>query len=173
MHINLNDYAMGLKLAQDIGSAGGVNSCTIFMMADSGSCIHKRLDGLTYGLTSEGIAYTVREVTETSWESTVIDDGTAIALEAPVLEKLIEKTDEKVKLYGIGFTNEILHSLDEGYIQGIVVLSDYAAGYQSIISAVNALEGTAQPDQMLMRCYSASREDMYDGPVEQVLFPIS
>lgn len=173
MYINLNDYAMGLKLAQDIGQAGGVRSCTILIMQDSGSCIQKRLNGLTYGLTEEGIAYTVREVAEDSWGSVTTHDDAAIALEPPVLEKLIEEVYGEIKLYGIGFTNEILYSLDEGDIQGIVVLSDYAAGYQSITSTINALERNAQPDEILMRCFSASRENIYSGPVEQVLFPIS
>lgn len=173
MYINLNDYAMGLKLAQDIGEDDEVSSCTVLMMGDSGSCIQKRLNGLTYGLAEEGIAYTVREVAQDSWTSVTMDGDAVVAMEAPVLEKLIENADGQTKLYGIGFTNEILYSLDEGDIQGIVVFSDYAAGYQSITSAINALTGIAQPDQILMWCYSASRENIYSGPVEQVLFPIS
>ncbi len=173
MHINLNDYAMGLKLAQDIENAGGVNTCTIFMAKGSKGCIQKRLSGLQYGLSGEGITYSVKEVEEESWASMTVDEAVAIGLEAPVLERLTERANGRTRLLGIGFTNEILYSLDEGDIQGIVVLSDYAAGYQSVLSAFNALEGISQPDEVLMRCFSANRENIYSGPVEQVLFPIS
>ena len=52
----------------------------------------------------------------------------------------------------------------------LVVQSDYEVGYLSLLSLLDALEGTPPQDQLLS-CYTVTAENMFSDPLDQILFP--
>ena len=52
----------------------------------------------------------------------------------------------------------------------LVVQSDYEAGYLSLLSVLETLEGRRPEDQTL-DCYTVTAENMFTDPMDQILFP--
>ena len=75
-------------------------------------------------------------------------------------------------VYGIGASNSILSSLKEGTAAALVIQSDYDAGYLSLLSILEALDGT-QPEDRVLDCYTVTAENMFTDPMDQILFPVS
>ena len=53
-----------------------------------------------------------------------------------------------------------------------MVQSDYDAGYLSLLSVLEALDG-AQPEDQTLDCYTVTAENMFTDPMDQILFPVA
>ena len=75
-------------------------------------------------------------------------------------------------VYGVGTSNGILRGLEEGTAAALVIQSDYDAGYLSLLSVLETLEGRRPEDQTL-DCYTVTAENMFTDPIDQILFPVA
>ena len=66
----------------------------------------------------------------------------------------------------------LLRGLEEGTAAALVIQSDYDAGYLSLLSVLETLEGRRPEDQTL-DCYTVTAENMFTDPMDQILFPVA
>ena len=53
-----------------------------------------------------------------------------------------------------------------------MVQSDYDAGYLSLLSVLESLDGV-QPEDQILDCYTVTAENMFSDPMDQILFPVA
>ena len=101
--------------------------------------------------------------------------GVAVAaLDEPALESLVGmRKNGQHLLYGIGYTNALLSYLESGSIRRLIVEDDFAMGYLSLKSAVDAIENRNTEYGQILSCYVADAAHLYDEPLRHILFPIS
>jgi len=166
-----DDYNMGKTLA-DVISADGLKECAIYVTENGGNSQKMRLEGLKDGLVKNQVEFNMEIISDNSL-SKLQGDRVIVALDASDILQIIDRADKECKIYGIGFSNLILSQLENGNVFGLVVQSDYAAGYLCIKSAVNKINGLKQADEIKLQYYKVNKDNMYEKPLEQILFPIS
>lgn len=171
VRISGDDYNMGKTLA-DVISADGIRDCAIYVAENGGNSQEMRLEGLKNGLTENEVEFNMEIISDNSL-SKLHGDHVVAALDASDMLQIIDRADKECKIYGIGFSNLILSQLEDGNVYGLVVQSDYAAGYLCIKSAVNIINGIKQADEIQLQYYKVNKDNMYEKPLEQILFPIS
>lgn len=76
-------------------------------------------------------------------------------------------------VYGRGSNLKILNGLDRGLIQGICVIDDFSAGYQSVKRAVEVItEGNAKEQQTKLEYFYIEKEDLRKKDFEKMLYPV-
>lgn len=75
-------------------------------------------------------------------------------------------------LYGRGTTLSVLNDLDRGLIRGICVTDDFAAGYQSVQTAVDLMKNRRVQKQANLESYYIEKEDLRRPEYEKMLYPI-
>lgn len=81
---------------------------------------------------------------------------------------------EKSALYGVGYTNKILHYLETGFINGLIVYSNYDLGYMSVERAQAAIDNKWSQSSNFILDYKFIRsEDLYLEENQLLLFPKS
>ncbi len=163
--------AMGAMLADKINESADKKACAIIVKEDNREYILQRLEGLEEGLTKYGLEYTIENVVSRQEEE--YKDTILVALEENVLEQLLSYRTVDARIFGIGFTNKILYAMDAGLIEGIVIQSDYSEGYLSVKAAYNCLKDIKQPNRIVLRYYSATKQNMFTSPLDRILFPLS
>lgn len=91
---------------------------------------------------------------------------------ADVLEKYPVLSVRVKGLYGRGNTLPVLDDLDSGLIAGLCVTDEFSRGYFSVSMAVDALEGKAQGEPLVLESYYIEKEDLREPKYEKMLFPV-
>ncbi|MCE5188591.1 MAG: substrate-binding domain-containing protein [Eubacteriales bacterium] len=170
--ISTDDASMGNLLAQEM-IKDGVTVCVIRASLDN-TRIRLREAGFVKTMKAAGVAYSSEWDPDTiAWES--IPKGAAVAaLDEPSLEKLVGMPVAAISpLYGIGYTNALLSSLESGAIRRLIVEDDYAMGYLALQSVVDAIENKGTAHEQILGCYVADAKHLYQEPLQHILFPIS
>lgn len=99
-----------------------------------------------------------------------------VGLDMRTTELLAEKVGEREKgnrkIYGNGMNASIVHSMEEGKIDGIAVVNETDMGCLAVANAIDLLEGNKIADTLLNQ-YVIRSSEIYSKQYEQVLFPIS
>lgn len=91
---------------------------------------------------------------------------------ADFLEKYPVLSARVTGLYGRGNTLSILDDLDNGVITGLCVTDEFSRGYFSVCMAVEALEGKASGETLVLDSYYIERENLREPEYEKMLFPV-
>lgn len=169
-YISADPEEMGRMLA-DALAADGVGACTVFLSREGVEAAARRYRGLSQRLRELGIA--CEHITVDLEEEFDLPAGrAAVALEPGMTETLCRKADAVSRVYGVGASNRLLHYMEEGLVKALVVQSDYDAGYLSLLSVLEALEGK-QPEGRTLDSYTVTLENLFSDPMDQILFPVS
>ena len=165
--ISASPEEMGRRLADAVADSGA-SSCAVILTGQEGETALRRYRGLEEGLQARGVGW--RTVMVAAVEALPEPNGQpVVALEPGTTEALCARGGP---VYGFGASNSILRSLEEGTAAALVVQSDYDAGYLSLLSVLEALDG-AQPEDQTLDCYTVTAENMFTDPVDQILFPVA
>ena len=165
--ISASPTEMGRRLAA-AGADSGASSCAVILTGQEGETALRRYRGLEEGLQARGVGW--RTVMAAAVEALPEPNGQpVVALEPGTTEALCARGGP---VYGFGASNSILRSLEEGTAAALVVQSDYDAGYLSLLSVLEALDG-AQPEDQTLDCYTVTAENMFTDPLDQILFPVA
>lgn len=165
--ISASPEEMGRRLADAVADSGA-SSCAVILTGQEGETALRRYRGLEEGLKARGVGW--RTVMAAAVEALPEPNGQpVVALEPGTTEALCARGGP---VYGFGASNSILRSLEEGTAAALVVQSDYDAGYLSLLSVLEALDG-AQPEDQILDCYTVTAENMFTDPLDQILFPVA
>lgn len=165
--ISASPEEMGRQLATAVADSGAA-SCAVVLTGREGETALRRLHGLEEGFQELGVAWCT--VMTLSVEALPEPDGQpVVALEPGTTEALCARGGP---VYGIGASNGILSRLEEGTAAALVVQSDYDAGYLSLLSVLESLNGV-QPEDQILDCYTVTAENMFTDPMDQILFPVA
>lgn len=165
--ISASPEEMGRRLADAVADSGA-SSCAVILTGQEGETALRRYRGLEEGLKARGVGW--RTVMAAAVEALPEPNGQpVVALEPGTTEALCARGGP---VYGFGASNSILRSLEEGTAAALVVQSDYDAGYLSLLSVLEALDGT-QPEDQTLDCYTVTAENMFTDPLDQILFPVA
>lgn len=165
--ISASPEEMGRRLADAVADSGA-SSCAVILTGQEGETALRRYRGLEEGLQARGVGW--RTVMAAAVEALPEPNGQpVVALEPGTTEALCARGGP---VYGFGASNSILRSLEEGTAAALVVQSDYDAGYLSLLSVLEALDG-AQPEDQTLDCYTVTAENMFTDPLDQILFPVA
>ena len=170
--ISTDDTEMGRMLANEM-IHDGVTRCVIRASLDNAR-IRMREAGFVDVMQQQGVDYTTEwDASSAAWSN--LPSGVAVAaLDEPALESLVGmRKNGQHLLYGIGYTNALLSYLESGSIRRLIVEDDYAMGYLSLKSAVDAIENHNTEYGQILACYVADAAHLYDEPLRHILFPIS
>ena len=170
--ISTDDTEMGRMLANEM-IHDGVTHCVIRASLDNAR-IRMREAGFVDVMQQQGVDYTTEwDASSAAWSN--LPSGVAVAaLDEPALESLVGmRKNGQHLLYGIGYTNALLSYLESGSIRRLIVEDDFAMGYLSLKSAVDAIENRNTEYGQILSCYVADAAHLYDEPLRHILFPIS
>lgn len=174
LHVGADDYLMGAHLGQYMARQAA-RECLILCPYEPDAFLLERLDGLTQTLTHYSIPFSIMycEPARINVDSSfTAKQGCVIAiLDESLLIPVCEEVLQSGVLYGVGYVSGARIYLESGHLNGLVVYSEYDAGYLSLQAAVKAVEGPAEGGTQLT-LYTATAENMYSEPLVNVLFPI-
>lgn len=79
---------------------------------------------------------------------------------------------DDIKYYGIGNTTATVAALDQGKIEKIIFQNEFNMGYLAVDTLLRQMEGASTGENQSIDYYCVAREQIYDPPFEQLLFPI-
>lgn len=102
-----------------------------------------------------------------------------IALDDRIVENLTkagriyrqENIENKLQIYGIGCSSDILKSLENQELISIAAQDDYAIGYLGVQEALAAIQGKRVEGNQEIRYIITNSNRMYDDVDERLLFP--
>ena len=77
-----------------------------------------------------------------------------------------------IKYYGIGNTTATVAALDQGKIEKIIFQNEFNMGYLAVDALLSQMDGASAEENQNIDYYCVEREQIYDTPFEQLLFPI-
>ncbi len=98
----------------------------------------------------------------------------AVALDKETLQNLLNQSSPMInstKKYGIGNTPSIVAALDQGRIEKLVFQNEFSMGYLAV-EAVLGESTVGMVKDGEIDYYCVGREQLYESPFEQLLFPI-
>lgn len=168
--VTADNRAMGMRLA-DAVAGSGVKACTVFVPYRAGTAVSQRYEGLSDRLAELGISHGRVETADVSREL-LAPDYALVALEPATTEALCLAPGAAGRVYGVGTSNRLLRALEEGEAAALVVQSDYAAGYISLLRTIEGLKGRPERD-VVLDSYTVNKDNMFTEPLVQLLFPIA
>ncbi|SBV96904.1 conserved exported hypothetical protein [uncultured Eubacteriales bacterium] len=161
------DYEkMGRRLADAAAETG--ETCTLFISTQPGPAASLIASGLEAGLREKGISFTWETVGENGITG-LPKEGTLVAVESAVAEALCATPGSEGRVCGVGASDVLLRSLEEGAAAALVVQSDFDAGYLSLSRVVSRLSQEKAGNAEL-ESYTATRENMFEYPMSDILF---
>ena len=165
--ISASQEELGRRLADAVADSGAA-SCTVVLNGREGASALRRYQGLKEGLLARGVAW--KTVTAASVDALPEPNGQPVAALEPAMTEALCSWGGPV--YGVGASTNILNGLETGAAAALVLQSDYDAGYLSLLSVLERLEG-GQPQDRVLDCYTVTAENMFTDPMDQILFPVT
>lgn len=181
--VSADNTRMGRELAEWI--AGEPGSVAVLAEGLSRSSIAERYEGFMTRMEELGKEVIVlqREDAQTDLMAFI---ASSLAVASPGIDILavlgndpLEVAAEavpasmvRVRLYGIGCSDKVVHALDQGVVEGIIFQNEYAIGYIAAMTLAGEM-GLAPPFAPVEIQYNAvTRGTMYEPEIERLLFPI-
>ncbi|HWS42934.1 MAG TPA: substrate-binding domain-containing protein [Pseudoflavonifractor sp.] len=163
------DYdKMGRRLADAAAQVGA--ACTLFLSDDPSPAASLIAAGLAAGLQEKGIPFAQETVGE-SGLTEIPKEGALAAVESAVAEVLCAAPGGRERVCGVGVSDVLLRNLEEGAAAALVVQSDFDAGYLSLSRVVSRLS-QEKAGNAVLESYAATRENMFEYPMSDILFSI-
>lgn len=86
-------------------------------------------------------------------------------------ERVVNKKRESRKIFGDGINSSIVHSMENGIIEGVVTINEMDMGCLTVANAVKWLEGN-KITNLLIDQHMIFSDEMYNKKYEQILFPV-
>ncbi|MDO4454132.1 MAG: substrate-binding domain-containing protein [Eubacteriales bacterium] len=103
------------------------------------------------------------------------EENLFVGLDKRTTELLAEKAENKKKenrkIFGNGINSSIVHSMENGIIEGIATINEMDMGCLAVANAVKLLEGN-KITNLLIDQKTILSEEMYSKRYEQILFPV-
>lgn len=99
----------------------------------------------------------------------------AVALHKEAVLALAERGEPAINAatkYGIGNTSSIVAALDQGKMDKLVFQNEFNMGYLVVETLLGEMGSIRSKEREAIDYYCVSREELYDTPYEQLLFPI-
>lgn len=144
----------------------------------------ERLQGLVQIFESNGCDFYIKDVGSEEMKEALIEATNKtpqcvfIGLDTTLLSEMAEyklntKDDKYPRVYGVGYTNYILSSLEKEYLSGIIVENDYLKGYLSIQAAVSLINRNQVESEVILDTFIITPDTVHDQEYEILLYPIS
>ncbi|MDR2670367.1 MAG: hypothetical protein LBC26_01430, partial [Oscillospiraceae bacterium] len=75
-------------------------------------------------------------------------------------------------LYGIGHSDKIIASLDQGLIDGLCCQNEYKIGYLALMQLAGEMGAVSPADPTWVEFRYINRANMYDPDIQRLIFPI-
>ncbi|MDL2259040.1 substrate-binding domain-containing protein [Eubacteriales bacterium OttesenSCG-928-K08] len=174
-HVSPDNRQIG-SLVAELAQAHALNLPVLVLMpTNARENINERLEGLESRFEQAGVVFSLTYCAAN--EEGVMDalsnrgKNVIITLDEQMLVPLCQRAREGDVLFGAGFASGARQHLESGRIEALVVFSEYDMGYFSLQRAVEAAKGQAVED-MALELYVATADNMYDNPLNKILFPI-
>lgn len=146
--------------------------------------ISERLQGLVEILEANGLEFHRKDVKLEEMKEAMIEvtnqrpQCVFVGLDTSLLSEIAEyklsiKGETYPRVYGVGYTNYILSSLEKDQLSGIVVENDYLKGYLSIEAAVSTINRNQVESEMILDTFVITPDTVHDQEYEILLYPIS
>ena len=100
------------------------------------------------------------------------EENLFVGLDKRTTELLAEnKKKESRKIFGNGINSSIVHSMENGIIEGIATINEMDMGCLAVANAVELLEGN-KITNLLIDQKTILSDEMYSKRYEQILFPV-
>jgi ribose transport system substrate-binding protein len=175
-YVGADNYNIGVQLGMLVSSEDKDMRCVILCPLTNKTCTSERLEGIRSVLDQEGRKYDIVYCNSGGKEIAAEVNGTdtciLMTLDKSLLEVMCRAAREGDILFGEGYTGSVRTQLETGRLEGIIVYSEYNAGYLSVLSAVNAIENNNHTEGYILELYKVNHDNMYEHPGEKILFPI-
>jgi ribose transport system substrate-binding protein len=146
--------------------------------------ITEKLQGLVQILETNEWEFYIEDVKPEEMKEAMIEASNKtpqcvfIGLDTNLLSAMAEyqlgtKDDKYQRVYGVGYTNYILSSLEKEQLSGIIVENDYLKGYLSIEAAVSLINHNQVEPEVILDTYIITPGTVHDQEYEILLYPIS
>lgn len=99
-----------------------------------------------------------------------------VALDTETLEQAIDAyplSMTSVALYGIGSSDQVVHALTQGMLQGVIFEDEYALGYIAARRLATLMGIAPEEAEAQAQYFYADASNMFDPDKERLLFPIT
>lgn len=146
--------------------------------------IKERLQGLVQILESNELEFYIVDVKQEKIKEAMKEAKNLtpqcvfIGLDTNLLSAMAEyqlyaKDDKYQRVYGVGYTNFILSSLEKEQLSGIIVENDYLKGYLSMEAAVSLINHNQVEPEVILDTFIITPKTVHDQEYEILLYPIS
>lgn len=80
---------------------------------------------------------------------------------------------DEIKVVGVDSSQEAVQLLENGVFQGLVVQKAFKMGYLGVRETIAMLRGESYDKNVNSGCQLVTRENMYDGEIEKLIFPFN
>lgn len=182
--VSADNYAMGAGLGRQLVEDG--QPVRLALVESGMNCRHiqERWEGLLSVLKQAGIQPAYWRLPDDSdqvpgylmQKLTPRDADVLVALDSLSLEQTAQMAADTGKpgtpaVYGIGATDKILAYLEQGTISAIMVQNDFAIGYLSVQTAIEAIAGHPPKQNIPVEYRIITGKTMYDPDNQPLLFP--
>ncbi|MDR0671784.1 MAG: substrate-binding domain-containing protein [Oscillospiraceae bacterium] len=180
--IRADDERMGEELAVQMAAAG-VTEATLLQTHLYRDSVRLRYDAFARRAQALGISLT-------QWRFSMPDTDLAQAIADSLLgqpaRNLVAFSTEALEcsidalqgtplppaLYGIGYSDQIIASLDQGLIDGLCCQNEYKIGYLALMQLAGAMGVSPPTDPTWVEFRYINRANMYDPDIQRLIFPI-
>jgi ribose transport system substrate-binding protein len=180
--IRADDERMGEELADQLAAAG-VTEATLLQTHLYRDSVRLRYDAFVRRARALGIALT-------EWSLSMADADMApsiaeslqnqparnlVAFSTEALECTIDALQTvslPPALYGIGHSDKIIASLDQGLIDGLCCQNEYKIGYLAVMRLAGEMGAVPPADPVWVEFRYINRANMYDSDIQRSIFPI-
>ena len=78
----------------------------------------------------------------------------------------------KADVYGVGFSEKLIHAVDNDELKALCVPNEFHLGYEAVSSMSNILRGILEADKKDIAYLLVRKDNLYDAENEKLLFPI-
>lgn len=172
-HMGIDDHAFGERLGELVAERGEGRTCMIIAPKAISEEHVARMNGAYAVLQEKGIPCFVLYCEEGDIARLLAgrEELALAAIDESLLLPLCEQARSTDILFGAGYTSAVRTQLESGRIRALVIYSEFDMGYLSLRAAALAANGETIP-KLSYTFHVADAGNMYETPVEQILFPI-
>lgn len=175
-YVGADNYEIGWMLGELVVEKTGEQTCTVLCPDTRELAQVERLEGFRAYFDKYGSGAKVRycrpDGSNISRVTAGIDTGAIAALNSTLTLEMARQARAGYRLFGVGFSGELRPFLEQRVLSGLVVYSEYDAGYLSLQATVSALRDELSNEESYLDLFKVTADNMYDDPYDKILFPI-
>lgn len=173
-NIMTQDEQLGKSLASEVVLKNGEDLSHMHIEIVTGSLLKQsnrlRYDALYTALEMTGapIDYAVEKAEDVHTEGIDV----IVVCDALLMEQVYEKTEgTSIQVYGTGADSNLIHGVDTGEVQSLLVVNEYYAGYESVSELIKRLKRPFVAMQDVEVPYAVvNKSNLYSKENQKLLF---